>query len=619
MDRTVTRQAINEYLRAGFKVFPCVPGGKHPEGTLAPSGFKSATDDWALIDKWWPKDGSGPDYNIGVPAEGLCIIDIDVSEDRPENGFLESLNDPEMKTLADCVWVHTPRGGLHIWTRKPSWAKWGNSQGRIHEGVDCKTDGGYVVAPPSIGANGVAYAFDADSGLKSKSEIPATPGWLHDRMETKSESSERGEVGTSIRDTETFGEGKRNGGLMSIAGKFREYGMSLPEIEAALAAVNLQRCEPPLPAEEVEAIARSASRYKAGDEFQAIAQGAEFDFKAMSHQEFMAQKFEQKFLVNNLIVDKQHLIIGGQQKTFKTSLLVDICVSLATGRDALGCSDFAVPEPIPCLIVSGESGSATLQATAKRVSGDRGVGPGDFGDRLFWGESLPNLTMLGHLENLRKFIEGHGIRFAAIDPAYLAMMLGDDAKNLFKTGAVLRGFGEIGADTGCTLCLCHHLNKASAKNKIPQLADLSQAGFAEWCRQWILLGHDSKYSQGRADLHANVGGSAGHGSLYKWSISQGPRLGGAVGWSDWKVTVEDQDAPEMEAVEQAEDDDIEAEYAVVFERVRGLGGDQLTMTEAIKPLSSSVRKDIESRLLCDDRVKKNKTGRGTYLSVDPLI
>lgn len=56
-------------------------------------------------------------------------------------------------------------------------------------------------------------------------------------------------------------EGKRNSTLTSLAGSMRHRGMSEAEINAALQQVNRDRCEPPLPDNEVRLIAASIAQY----------------------------------------------------------------------------------------------------------------------------------------------------------------------------------------------------------------------------------------------------------------------------------------------------------------------------------------------------------------------
>jgi len=65
-----------------------------------------------------------------------------------------------------------------------------------------------------------------------------------------------------------IGAGGRNHALTSLAGTMRRRGMSCEAIEAALLAENIKSCDPPLPAAEVQTIARSISRYPPGERSQ---------------------------------------------------------------------------------------------------------------------------------------------------------------------------------------------------------------------------------------------------------------------------------------------------------------------------------------------------------------
>ena len=70
---------------------------------------------------------------------------------------------------------------------------------------------------------------------------------------------------SSAANSSTFGEGGRNRGLASVAGTLRRKGMAPKAIDAALQAINLESCKPPLDGSEVSAIARSIGNYAAPD------------------------------------------------------------------------------------------------------------------------------------------------------------------------------------------------------------------------------------------------------------------------------------------------------------------------------------------------------------------
>ena len=340
-----------------------------------------------------------------------------------------------------------------------------------------------------------------------------------------------------------------------------------------------------------------------------------FDLGLITHTEFEAKEFKQDFLVDRLVVGGEHLIIGGPKKSMKTSLLVDIAVCVASGGGAKVFGEFAVgDEPQPAIIVSGESGGATLQKTAARVCEARGVSPGG---NLHWGLRLPNLTLPLHLAALKRDIDRTGAKFVAIDPAYLALLIGDDAKNVFMTGKVLAEFGRVGTETGCTLCLVHHTTKQLKTGTVPGLEHLSMSGFAEWARQWVLLNHAKPYSQGKAWLRASVGGSAGHGELYEFDIDQGARDPSGLGWSDWSVEVrgeqvENDATKDMIAVERGGPRGAERVLAYLEDHP---GWHRYRELKAATGDSGRFKIWVDS-LVADGRVSHQETGEGGLRRVE---
>ena len=70
------------------------------------------------------------------------------------------------------------RGGTSTW-RLPNGTNVSNSTGKLGKGLDIRTTGGYVVAPPSIHISGKAYSW-----LESPEDAPLAPAptWLIDKL-----------------------------------------------------------------------------------------------------------------------------------------------------------------------------------------------------------------------------------------------------------------------------------------------------------------------------------------------------------------------------------------------------------------------------------------------------
>lgn len=151
---------------------PVKERAKHPR-TL--HGLKDATTDRKQIESWWSQ---WPDANVGIVTDGLCGLDVDVSDGKPG---LESLRALEAKhgPLPRTLKVRTGSGGLHYYYRGDG----RNSQAKLGQGIDTRGAGGYLIAPPSVHRCGGVYELiDAAEG---DDPIAPAPAWLLARVRAK--------------------------------------------------------------------------------------------------------------------------------------------------------------------------------------------------------------------------------------------------------------------------------------------------------------------------------------------------------------------------------------------------------------------------------------------------
>lgn len=138
--------AARYYAQAyGWPVFPLRPGAKIP---ATRNGFKDATTDVARIDAWWARN---PDSNIGLPTgHAFDVIDIDTPHGWRSYWAMQDSNAiPEVHAISS-----TASGGLHLFIQPTGE---GNRAGLL-PGIDLRSTGGYIVAPPSVVA-GSPYVY----------------------------------------------------------------------------------------------------------------------------------------------------------------------------------------------------------------------------------------------------------------------------------------------------------------------------------------------------------------------------------------------------------------------------------------------------------------------------
>jgi len=235
------------YASKGFPVFPLVPRDKNP---LTEHGFKDASTKEAQIRSWWTR---WPDANVGVPTgapSGWLVLDVD-----PRNGGDESLEAliAQHGRLPDSAGQITGGAGRHIVLRFPGLPV----PKTLAPGIDLKGDGGYVVVAPSVHPSGRRYQWDGMAGAKALLNLADPPAWLL-------ESIRRPEAKATTAPDAKIAQGQRNTTLVSLAGTMRRRGCAEATIRAALLEENRERCDPPLPEDEVRQIAASVGRYEPG-------------------------------------------------------------------------------------------------------------------------------------------------------------------------------------------------------------------------------------------------------------------------------------------------------------------------------------------------------------------
>lgn len=243
-----------------------------------------------------------------------------------------------------------------------------------------------------------------------------------------------------------------------------------------------------------------------------------------------------EYAVDGILAKGQPAILGGPMKSLKTTLALDLAVSLSTGSSFLG--KFDVLHRGHVAFLSAESGEATIRETGRRICRAKGYDLRSI-NALFCFEAI-KLSRASEVAALRKFVISHGVEYLFIDPAYLLLLAGDtsgkQASSVFDMGAALWPLTELGQATGVTTVLLHHTRKSAGKDgEQIGLGDLAFSGFAEWARQWLLLRRLAEYEpgSGRHDLQLEVGGSAGHSGRWAVTVDEGAQEDGRT----YEVTV----------------------------------------------------------------------------------
>lgn len=213
---------------------PCDAAGKHPR-TI--SGVKDATRDEATIRRWWQM---WPDANVAVACgelSGIFVIDID-----PRHGGYGSLDEWETVRedgpLPRTLTSQTGGGGMHkFFLMPPDVAVPGRNPWIA--GVDIKSNGGYVLAPPSTHLSGVGYDWVyGGNPAEAPADLIADIGGKAGSSNGKSPLPRPEDILAGV------GEGQRDDTLFRYACRLRRQGLSREEASVLiLQAANA--CTPP--------------------------------------------------------------------------------------------------------------------------------------------------------------------------------------------------------------------------------------------------------------------------------------------------------------------------------------------------------------------------------------
>jgi hypothetical protein len=182
------------YIAAGIPVFPCreatIEGVDHTTGELiefaekspyTAYGLKDATTSARIINIWFGDRHAGA--AIGVPTgEKLAgwVLDLDRHDDRDGHKWLEAM-EAQHGQLPPTARASTANGGTHIFFKHVVGIR---NRAAIAPGVDTRGDGGYILAPGSVMADGRRYVWKdwEEDGIPEFADAPA---WLVDMVITK--------------------------------------------------------------------------------------------------------------------------------------------------------------------------------------------------------------------------------------------------------------------------------------------------------------------------------------------------------------------------------------------------------------------------------------------------
>ena len=206
----------------------CETPGKHPR---VMDWKQKASSDPTEIDRWW---SMWPDSNVGILCgDGLAVLDVDSHGFDPLSEFLKrhgTFKTASVLTGSDCG---------HFYFRAPADAP----SFDLAPGLEVRSNGRLVVAPPSVHASGRRYEWQNGHALT------AAPEWMLRKPRAP-----------TLEDGEKIPPGGRHAAMLRIAGAMRRVSADQATIQAALLRFNAERCDPPKDEDTVRELAADVVR-----------------------------------------------------------------------------------------------------------------------------------------------------------------------------------------------------------------------------------------------------------------------------------------------------------------------------------------------------------------------
>jgi hypothetical protein len=223
----------------------------------------------------------------------------------------------------------------------------------------------------------------------------------------------------------------------------------------------------------------------------------------VSYRDFMTRALPRtSWLVEGIWSESAHGLLGGESKSFKTLIVLDLLVSVASGTPMLG--RFPVPRKGPVLFIQEENDPGDVQDRLMRITHSRGVGPTlhkngstnpDHAE-IDFGADLPidvlsntgfSLTDETDLIKLERYIRSTKPVLVALDPLYL-LTPGIDEDSAVQMTPILQRLLRLKQKYHCGIMIVHHYKKATDKPSHRRAERMSGTGvFHRWLASGVYV------------------------------------------------------------------------------------------------------------------------------------
>jgi hypothetical protein len=459
----------------GVPVFPCVPDTKRP---LVDGAYQVASTDLSQVGAWWTEY---PDANVAIYPDGAgwCVVDLDPGGEAAWVALLA-----EHGEHTPTYMVSTPREGTHLYFAGSLPSTVGGARSGLAPHVDTRGVGGYVLVPPSV-VGGKPYRVLHDR------DIVQCPGWIAPRLAA---ARQRARAAVETLDTNAavaratsllhFAVSRGDVAIRGTGADSRTYqlcaellnlGVSRATAERLLLEIWYPHCQPNNKPDfigrkldnalayaqnepgawGIEDAAVSFGRTNAFREAMAVTEPAKSRYRLWSAADFDAEP-EPKWIIDGLLPEDAIVLWLGPSQSFKSFLLLDAFLGVATGSETFGHT------PQPGRVLYGAIEDLRNVGRSRRRAWQVGRDKSDTQLDRFRASLVPFLGMPGDFDDwcheIEAWVGKEQLRLLAIDTA--GKVLGGLNENASEN---VRTFWKM-CDTlrerfGCSVVCVHHTGK----------------------------------------------------------------------------------------------------------------------------------------------------------------
>lgn len=463
MSTKIGLDVIYTYVDRGWSVLPVRPEEKRPFMTnwLQYTHSRASKE---TITSWFTNlSGAGVGIVTGK-VSNVIVLDVESTCPYPIEDIL--------KKYPTQLISRSGSGGYHLFYQYPTNVPKVANRVRIFDGADLRADGGFIVLPPTIHSSGRRYEWVSE-GVPGRFPVAL----LDLRSQPKVQSD--GWITEALRGVS---EGGRNDACARLAGYFFKKGMTYDIVESLLLDWN-ERNDPPMPTKEVRTTIKSIERSHATSDFQPTSvqftdDRAEDDKRESQKQSsFDVMRMVDyvkgyggggvSWLVDEWLPDKSITFLVSPPESYKTWILLDLAVSVASGTPFLG--RYQINNPGPTMIIQQEDSHEGLtDRLALIVEQKLNAVPKLEGD-TWQVPSMPDLPIYVHpsrqlrfdnkkvMEELEQQIATIRPKVIMIDPLYSTTASTDNyMADLANQMMALKTFRD---KYGCSFLIAHHSKK----------------------------------------------------------------------------------------------------------------------------------------------------------------